>query len=81
MKLLFSVMALFFVFESSRASGLKKVNYQDQTAETQTSSVQGAEAPSGLSPEEAKKLLQDIDKIKANQLESQKILDELEKEP
>ena len=62
------------------AQGLKKVDYQNKTTETQTSPSNGSDALSGLSPEEQKKLLENIETIKAKQLESQKILEELDKD-
>jgi hypothetical protein len=69
--------------KSAPATGLKTVNYKDETAEKSKSGSQ-AEAPSAagasLTAEQTKKLLEDINTIKANQDESQKILDELEKE-
>lgn len=72
---------------SPAASGLKKVNYADETAEKKdngappaTDGGLGAAAGASLSAEQQKKLLDDINVLKAKQEESRKVLEELEKE-
>ncbi len=65
--------------QGSAPSGLKKVNYQDETSEKKTEASPSASGAS-MTPEQTKKLMEDINSIKAKQAESQKILDELDKE-
>lgn len=60
------------------AQGLKKVDYQDKTIETNQASEQNPLA--GASPEQLEKLMKDAQKIKSNQAEAQKYLEELDKE-
>lgn len=60
--------------------GLKKVNYQDQTSDTKSPPDGGQSQGAALSAEDQKKLMQDLETIKAKQADSQKILDKLDKE-
>lgn len=62
------------------AQGLKRVDYQNKTTETHSSTTASASGLSELSPEEQKKLLESIETLKAKQQESQKILHELDKD-
>jgi hypothetical protein len=62
--------------DENKTTGLKKVNYANETADIYN---KGA-GETALSPEQAKQLLKDIETIKARQAESQKILDELDKD-
>ena len=64
----------------ARATGLKKVNYKELTVDSQPSTVEAGAGGTILSPEENKKLLEQIEVIKAKQAESQKILEELDKD-
>ena len=71
------LMASFLVLATSLSiaqTGLKKVNFQDETSDSKEESATSA----GLSPEEAHKLKADIEKVRARQAESQKALDELD---
>lgn len=54
-------------------SGLKKINYQNETNTSKTSDL-------NLTLEQKQKLEQDIEAFKKKQIESQKILEELDKE-
>ncbi len=61
------------------ATGLKKVDYNNATVETHQGSTEHTQ-DSGLSPEDQKKLMEQVESIRKKQEESQKLLDELEKE-
>lgn len=63
--------------EGKSASGLKKVNYENETSETKSTTSTG---PS-LSTEEQKKIMDEIGALKVKQEEAQKMLDELDQEP
>lgn len=58
--------------------GLKKVNYENETSDMNVQAV-GKDTP-GLTPEQLEKVKKDIEAYKAKQAESQKALDELDKE-
>jgi len=58
--------------ENKSPSGLKKTNYANETTD------KNEEA--SASPEDTKKLMNDLNAVKLKQAESQKILDELEKD-
>lgn len=74
-KMTFTVLLIFATFLAvAETTGLKKVNYQDETSDKKD---EGASSP-GLSPEEAQKLTDNINALKAKQAESQKALDELD---
>jgi len=65
----------------SLADGLKKVDYKNETTESQRPAILNSEAGGAtLSDEEAKKVMEQIQTIKANQEASHKMLEELEKE-
>lgn len=61
----------------SEPTGLKRVNYENATSESKEASTAPA---ASLSPEDSKKLMDDISAIKLKQIESQKILEELDKD-
>ncbi len=62
----------------SHAQALKNVDHKGETAEVTQS--QPSSAPT-LSPEETQELKLQVEQIKKNQLEAQKYLEELDKEP
>jgi hypothetical protein len=63
------------------AEGLKKVDYKNKTSESQQPAVLNGDAGAAtLSEEDAKKVMEQINTIKANQEASQKLLEELEKD-
>ena len=71
------MMASFLILATTLSfaqTGLKKVNFQDETSDKKEENDTSA----GLSAEEAQKLKADIEKVRAKQAESQKALDELE---
>jgi hypothetical protein len=70
------ILALLLLVLPAQAQPLKKVNYQDATAESQSPV---SEAPA-LSPEQLKKLQDDVATVKAKQHDAQKMLQEIEDE-
>lgn len=63
----------------SFAEGLKKINYENQTSETKSQESAATASPS-LSKEQTDQLMKELEVLKKRQEESQKILDDLEKE-
>ncbi len=72
------VLALLAISAISYAQALKNVDHKGQTAEVTQS--QPSSAPT-LTPEETQELKLQVEQIKKNQLEAQKYLEELDKEP
>jgi hypothetical protein len=70
------ILALLLLVLPAQAQPLKKVNYQDATSESQ-SPVSDEPA---LSPEQLKKLQDDVATVKAKQNEAQKVLQEIDEE-
>jgi hypothetical protein len=70
------LIALLLLVLPAQAQPLKKVNYQDATSESQ-SPVSDEPA---LSPEQLKKLQDDVATVKAKQNEAQKVLQEIDEE-
>ncbi len=72
--------ALFLILTTglsfAQTTGLKKVNYQDETSDRKS---EGSDSAS-LSAEEAKKMTDNIDLIKKKQAESQKALDDMDED-
>lgn len=58
----------------AQTTGLKKINYQDETSDKKDEQNMGT----ALSPQETQKLLKDVEIIKLKQAEGQKALDELD---
>lgn len=75
-----TMMAFFLIFTTSmsfaQSTGLKKVNYQDETSDKKE---EGGDSAS-LSAEESKKLTDNIDIIKLKQAEAQKALDDMDED-
>lgn len=73
-------MALFLILTTglsfAQTTGLKKVNYQDETSDKKAEGSDSA----ALSAEEAKKMTDNIDLIKKKQAESQKALDDMDED-
>jgi hypothetical protein len=74
---LFFFLNLSLSYSSDKTSGLKKTSYANETADMNLPSGTKGQ---GLTPEQTEKVLKEIEIIKAKQLESQKILDELDEE-
>jgi hypothetical protein len=70
------ILALLMLILPTQAQPLKKVNYQEATSESQSPV---SEEPA-LSPEQLKKLQDDVATVKAKQNEAQKLLQEIEDE-
>lgn len=70
------LLALLMLVLPVEAQPLKKVNYQDATPESQSPV---SEEPA-LSPEQLKKIQDDVAAVKAKQNEAQKVLQELDEE-
>jgi hypothetical protein len=66
--------------ESKETGGLKKVNYQSETTEKTSTPTSGASpgVESALTPEQQKKLLEDLAVLKKRQEESKKALEQLD---
>jgi hypothetical protein len=56
---------------------LKKVDYANETSDAKSPSMP---PESTLTPEQSKQLMEDIEKVKKNQAEAQKMLEELDRE-
>lgn len=77
-----TIVAASLILQSSLVlaeSGLKKVSYENETADLNSANGTGKDAGS-LSPEQLAKIKAEVDLIKAKQIESQKALEELDKE-
>ena len=70
------LLALILLVLPAQAQPLKKVNYQEATSESQSPV---SEKPA-LSPEQLKKLQDDVATVKAKQNEAQKVLEEIDEE-
>ena len=70
------LLALLLLVLPAQAQPLKKVNYQETTSESQSPV---SEEPA-LSPEQLKKLQDDVATVKAKQNEAQKVLQEIDEE-
>ena len=70
------ILALLLLVLPAQAQPLKKVNYQDATSESQSPV---SEEPA-LSPEQLKKLQDDVANVKVKQNEAQRVLQEIEDE-
>ena len=70
------LLALLLLVLPAQAQTLKKVNYQDSTSESQSPVSEGP----ALSPEQIKKLQEDVATVKAKQNEAQKVLQEIDEE-
>lgn len=77
MKSFLIMSAIVLSANSFAEGGLKKVNYQNETSDSKS---QVSPESSGLSPEDAKKMMAEIEVIKQKQAEQQKALEELDKE-
>ena len=69
-------LAICLVLSFSETTGLKKVNFQDETSDKQDEGSGSAT----LSPEDSKKLTESIELIKKKQAESEKALIELDQD-
>ncbi len=65
------LLALLLLALPVEAQGLKKVNYENAPAPAEESA---------LTPEQAKKLKEDVEIIKAKQIEAEKVLKEIDEE-
>jgi hypothetical protein len=70
------LLALTLLVLPAQAQPLKKVNYQEATSESQSP----VSEESALSPEQLKKLQDDVATVKAKQNEAQKVLQEIDEE-
>jgi hypothetical protein len=70
------LLALILLVLPAQAQPLKKVNYQEATSESQSP----VSEESALSPEQLKKLQDDVATVKAKQNEAQKVLQEIDEE-
>lgn len=78
-KLLLSLTVLGVSFQAP-ASGLKTVDYQNKTTETQSSTKPPVEGTSSITPEQMAELQKNMELIKTRQAEAQKYLEELDKD-
>ncbi len=69
------LLSLFFT-QFTFAEGLKKVDYKNQTTESEKKG--SSEAAPSLSPEQTKQLMDQVEDLKKKQVENQKFMDELE---
>lgn len=77
-----TLIVMILIIEASTVfaeEGLKKVNYKNETSDKMEVQPVGKDTPS-LTPEQLEKVKKDIEAYKARQAESQKVLDELDKE-
>ncbi|MBY0516792.1 MAG: hypothetical protein K2P81_07785 [Bacteriovoracaceae bacterium] len=72
----FVLMFTLFQALNSQAEGLKKVNYASETADLSNSS--NGKAEESLTPEQKEKILKEVEELKKKQLESQKVLNDIE---
>ncbi len=67
--------------QKSAPTGLKRVNYENETSEKkEDTSTSGAAPSASLSEADSKKLQEELEIIKRKQAESQKILDQMDKD-